>query len=126
MKKVAEKCKKIRECPYCGASNGTVKKVTGAPALKIVHARYKGKHNEDGLDELLDSLQIAMDSNRELPVATYMSGNNVPFDDLLPTKGLELFKKIPDDDCEVMWLDPLIRRAENLILENPLVLPVPI
>lgn len=124
MKKVVEKCKKMRECPYCGASNGTVKKITGAPTLKIVHEKFKGKHNEDELDELLDSMHIAMEANKDL--AALMSSGTVPFDDLLPTKVLELFKKIPDDDCEAMWLDPLIGRPENLILQNLLVPPVPI
>ena len=124
MKKVVDKCKKQRECPNCGASNGTVKKITGAPTLKIVHEMYKGKHNEDALEDLMDSMQIAMDSNHEL--AGVLTGSSTPFDDLLPTKVLELFKRIPDDDCEVMWLDPLIGRPENLILQNLLVPPVPI
>lgn len=124
MKKVIEKCKKMRECPHCGATNGTVKKITGAPTLKIIHEKYKGKHNEDELDELLDGMHIAMDGNKDL--ASLMSGSNIPFDDLLPTKVLQLFKKIPDDDCEIMWLDPLIGRPENLILQNLLVPPVPI
>jgi DNA-directed RNA polymerase III subunit RPC1 len=124
MKKVVDKCKKQRDCPYCGASNGTVKKITGAPTLKIVHEMYKGKHNEDALEDLMDSMQIAMDSNKEL--AAVLTGTTTPFDDLLPTKVLELFKRIPDDDCEVMWLDPLIGRPENLILQNLLVPPVPI
>ena len=124
MKKVVEKCKKVRECPYCGASNGTVKKITGAPTLKIVHEKFKGKHNEDELDLLLDSMRNAMEANTDL--AALMTSSSVPFDDLLPTKVLELFKKIPDDDCEVMWMDPLIGRPENLILQNILVPPVPI
>ncbi len=123
-KKVIEKCKKMRECPYCGAMNGTVKKITGAPTLKIIHEKYKGKHYEDELDGLLESMHIAIDANKEL--ASLMSGSNIPFDDLLPTKVLELFKKIPDDDCEIMWLDPLIGRPENLILQNLLVPPVAI
>jgi DNA-directed RNA polymerase III subunit RPC1 len=124
MKKVVEKCKKMRLCPCCGASNGTVKKITGAPTLKIVHEMYKGKHHEDALDELMDSMHITMEGNKDL--AQVMSGSTAPFDDLLPTKVLELFKKIPDDDCEAMWLDPLIGRPENLILQNLLVPPVPI
>lgn len=124
LKKVVDKCKKQRECPYCGALNGTVKKITGAPTLKIVHEMYKGKHHEDTLDDLMESMHIAMTSNKEL--AAVLKSGTAPFDDLLPTKVLELFKRIPDDDCEVMWLDPLIGRPENLILQNLLVPPVPI
>ncbi len=37
-RKVNERCKRQRVCPYCGAFNGTVKKTTGA--LKIIHEKY--------------------------------------------------------------------------------------
>lgn len=42
-KKVWDSCKKVRICPYCSKFNGTVRKVTGAPTLRIVHERYKEK-----------------------------------------------------------------------------------
>lgn len=124
LKKVIEKCKKSKQCPYCGAVNGTVKKITGAPTLKIVHEKYKGRHAEDKLDQLMENLQTALDHNKDL--VSVMHSANPPVDDLLPTKVLEIFKRIPDEDCEVMWLDPLIGRPENLILESILVPPVPI
>lgn len=123
LKKVVDKCKKMRSCPHCGAANGTVKKITGAPTLKIVHKQYDGKANEQELEELLDSLDLAMNNNKDL--ATTMN-TSIPVDDLLPTKVLELFKKIPDDDCEILWMDPNIGRPENLILQHLLVPPVPI
>jgi DNA-directed RNA polymerase III subunit RPC1 len=122
LKKVIEKCKKSKQCPYCGAVNGTVKKITGAPTLKIVHEKFKGKHSEDELEVLIDKLDLAMDHNKDLAMAM----KTPPFDDLLPTKVLEIFKRIPDNDCEVLWVDPLIGRPENLILQNILVPPVPI
>ena len=124
LKKVIEKCKKAKQCPYCGSVNGTVKKITGAPTLKIVHEKYKGRHSEDELEQLMENLSTAMDNNKDL--VSVMNGSNPPVDDLLPTKVLEIFKRIPDEDCEVMWLDPLIGRPENLILESILVPPVPI
>ena len=124
LKKVIEKCKKAKQCPYCGSVNGTVKKITGAPTLKIVHEKYKGRHSEDELEQLMENLSTAMDHNKDL--VSVMNGSNPPVDDLLPTKVLEIFKRIPDEDCEVMWLDPLIGRPENLILESILVPPVPI
>ena len=124
LKKVIDRCKKSRACPYCGESNGTVKKITGAPTLKIVHEKYKGKHMLDEYDDLLNSMYDAMKHNKELKPA--MMGSTPPYEDLLPTRVLELFKKIPDDDCEVLWINPLIGRPENLILEHMLVPPVPI
>jgi DNA-directed RNA polymerase III subunit RPC1 len=124
LKKVIEKCKKSRTCPHCGASNGTVKKITGVPTLKIIHEKYKGKHFEDELDDLIHSMDATMQINKDLGPA--MMGTAPPFEDLLPTKVLELFQKMTDDDCEVVWLNPQIGRPENLMLQNLLVPPVPI
>lgn len=124
LKSVIDKCKKSRLCPHCGGANGTVKKITGAPTLKIVHEKFKGRHMEEEVEDLMSSLDLAMEANKDL--ANTIAGASPPVDDLLPTKVLELFKKIPDDDCEIMWLDPLIGRPENLIFQNMLVPPVPI
>ena len=123
-KKVVEKCKKARKCPHCHAVNGTVKKITGAPTLKLVHERYKGRHAEDELEDLVQSLDTAMTLNKD--ISQVVSAPTPPMEDLLPTRVLELFQKIPDDDCEILWLDPLIGRPENLVLQNLLVPPVPI
>ena len=88
LKKVIEKCKKSKQCPYCGGVNGTVKKITGAPTLKIVHEKYKGRHSEDELEQLMENLSTAMDHNKDL--VSVMNGSNPPVDDLLPTKVLEI------------------------------------
>jgi DNA-directed RNA polymerase III subunit RPC1 len=120
-KKVLDKCKKAHQCPYCHKPNGTVKKVHGAPTLKIIHERYKGRHMEDEVEDLLQSLQGAMITNLEINHAL-----RVAVEDLLPTRVLELFKGMTDDDCEVLWVAPWIGRPENLILEHILVPPVPI
>ena len=123
-KKVVEKCKKVRHCPHCNAVNGTVKKITGAPTLKLVHEKYKGRHTEEELEDLIQSLDIAMSLNKE--ISQIVSAATPPMEDLLPTRVLELFQKISDDDCEILWIDPLIGRPENLVLQNLLVPPVPI
>lgn len=120
-KKVIDKCKKAKACPHCHAANGTVKKISAVPTLKIVHERYKGRHMEDELDDLVANLQSAMRLNKDINPAL-----RVAVEDLLPTRVLDLFHRIPDDDCEVMWIDPLIGRPENLILQHLLVPPVPI
>ena len=120
-KKVIEKCKKQRTCPYCNKPNGTVKKVHGAPTLKIVHEKYKGRHMEGELEELIESMQGAMQINPEINHAMRVAVEN-----LLPTRVLELFKAMTDDDCEVLWINPFIGRPENLVLEHLLVPPVPI
>lgn len=70
----------------------------------------------------MDKLQNAMKINRDIATAV----NNGMYEDLLPTTVLKLFENIPDEDCEIMWIDPLIGRPEHLILQNLLVPPVPI
>ena len=121
-KKVILDCKKAKHCPHCHKANGTVKKISGVPTLKIVHERYKGRHLEDELDKLVDQLQNAMTINKEISTAVH-SGT---FEDLSPTVALRLFESITDEDCEILWIDPLICRPESLILQNLLVPPVPI
>ena len=121
-KKTILQCKKAKVCPYCHAANGTVKKITGVPTLKIIHERYKGRNMEDEVDDLARSLQTAMTTNGEM----IRGALKTAVEDLLPTRVLELFQKIPDDDCEAMWIEPLIGRPENLIWQNLLVPPVPI
>lgn len=125
LKKVIEKCKKVRICPQCNAANGTVKKITGAPTLKIVHERFKGRAMVDELDALVDDLDSAVRFNKEI-ANIVQSTTNPPFEDLLPTRVLELFQRITDEHCELLWMDPLIGRPEHLILQNLLVPPVPI
>ena len=120
-KKVLEMCKKSKTCPHCYAPNGAVKRVTGLPTLKIVHERYKLKHMEDELDALIQRVQSVMRTNPNVP-----SDLKSSVEDLLPSRALELFQRIPDEDCEIMWIDPINGRPENLILQNILVPPVPI
>ena len=121
-KNVLAKCKKAKHCPHCHKANGTVKKISAVPTLKIVHEKFKGRHLEDELDSLMDQLQTAMRINNDVSTAV----NSGTYDDLLPTTVLKLFKNITDEDCEIMWIDPLIGRPEDLILQNLLVPPVPI
>lgn len=120
-KKLMDKCKKNHSCPYCHRPNGTVKKIHGAPTLKIVHEKYKGRHMEGDLEDLMQSLQGAMQTNPEVSHAL-----RVVVEDLKPTRVLELFRAMTDEDCEVLWVSPWIGRPENLILEHILVPPVPI
>jgi DNA-directed RNA polymerase III subunit RPC1 len=141
-KRVVEKCKKCKTCPYCNATNGTVKKITGAPTLKIIHERYRSGRSttaattstrstsaaalaEDEIDRLLDKLDTAIEMNRDIE-AIVLHPTHPPVEDLLPTRVLELFQHIPNDDCELLWIDPVVGRPENLILQNLLVPPVPI
>jgi DNA-directed RNA polymerase III subunit RPC1 len=123
-KQLVDKCKKVKTCPHCHTNNGTIKKVTGAPTLKITHERFRGKKTEDDFEEFRISLDTAISYNPD--IEALVNKSSPPVDDLMPTRVLDLFTHITDDDCEVMWIDPLIGRPENLILQNILVPPVPI
>jgi len=119
-KGVHEKCKKAKTCPHCGAVNGAVKKIAGVPTLKLIHEKYKGRHAEDDLDNLMENLHYTLS----------LKGSATPkpnlVDDLLPTRVLELFRKIPDEDCELLGMRPMLGRPENMIVEAVSVPPVSI
>ncbi len=44
VKRVVERCKKVRECPYCQALNGAIKKVG---CMRIVHEKFREKDSSD-------------------------------------------------------------------------------
>jgi len=44
-KKAVNKFKKVKQYPHCYWPNGIAKKVHGAPTLKLVHEKYKGRQN---------------------------------------------------------------------------------
>lgn len=118
-KKVVEDCKKCKKCPHCGAANGTVKKMSGLPTLKIVHEIYK---NEDAKEHLMDLTDVAAEINRDIVDLVA----NAKHEDLLPSLVYDLFQKIPDQDCELLWMKSIVGRPEDLILKHLLVPPVTI
>lgn len=126
-KKLVEKCKKVRRCPYCDAMNGAVKKVANVPTLKIIHERVRNRKDDDENYEVFRaSLDVAMSYNKDIENLFNGSSLVLPAEDLLPTRVLDLLTHMTDDDCEILWIDPLIGRPEHLILQNLLVPPVPI
>lgn len=118
--KAHDKCKKVKQCPYCHAVNGAVKKLTGVPTLKLIHERYTGRHCENELDNLIDSMQYTLDLNKN------QDANPHFVEDLHSVRVLELFKKISDEDCEVLGMNPYAGRPENLVIEMICVPPVAI
>jgi DNA-directed RNA polymerase beta' subunit len=121
LKKLVDKCKKVKICPHCLQTNGTVKKVTGAPSLKIVHEKFRSKRSEEEREQFAISLESAIQYN---PAIAGLIDS--PVEDLMPTRVLDLFSQIPDADCEILWVNPIMGRPENLILQTILVPPVPI
>ncbi|XP_062226033.1 DNA-directed RNA polymerase III subunit 1 isoform X2 [Phragmites australis] len=107
MKKVRDKCK-LSCCPRCEYRNGVVKK--GRAGLMVMHdcSKILDGHTE----ELKNSLQrkkdkVSISSVRMLDPATVLS----------------LFKRMTDEDCELLNLGD---RPEKLIVTEIAVPPVPI
>lgn len=119
-KKLIEDCKKVKKCPHCGATNGTVKKMSNLPTLKIVHEVYKG--NDSERERLMDLTDYAAEDNKEVADLVAVAKH----EDLLPTLVFDLFQKISDQDCELLWMKSIVGRPEDLILKHLLVPPVTI
>ncbi len=112
-KDIGDKCKKTTKCFHCGELNGSIKKFG---AIKLVHEKYKKKDTEAHTDFKL-SLANAGDYNQEL--SHYIPKAQ---DALTPSSVLELFKRMPMEDVELLDMDPEVSRPEHLILTH---IPVP-
>ncbi|KAF5727410.1 DNA-directed RNA polymerase III subunit rpc1 isoform X1 [Tripterygium wilfordii] len=98
MKLVVKKCNTIVKCSRCGYINGKVKK--GVSALGIIHDRSKSSDENDK-----ECRFAALSHTKEpLSAATYM---------LNPVTVLSLFRKISNEDCELLYIS---ERPEKLII----------
>ncbi|GAX79763.1 hypothetical protein CEUSTIGMA_g7204.t1 [Chlamydomonas eustigma] len=113
-KKVNERCKRQKVCPYCGSYNGTVKKTTGA--LKIIHDKYN--KNVALLESYKETMTEAMKYNDQIRQLV-----NSIADDLNPLRVQRLFEHIPDEDCDLL---DMVGRPEHLIVTILAVPPVAI
>ncbi len=114
-REIVDKCKKVKSCPFCGAFNGTVKKIS---LYKIIHVctpttTSKSKSSDDILLENFSDIAL---HNEE--IIEYLRKTKSELLD--PIRVLHLFKQIPEKDLPLL----LIRshRPEDLILTR---IPVP-
>ena len=116
---VVEKCKRIHSCPYCGAMNGVVKKMSGQKTLRVVHEVYKkGKTKlQKTRSEFLKTFETAMSRNKDLEHHV----DKLEHEDLTPLKVHSLFKSIQDCDLELLYLSDK-SRPEWMLFTN---VPVP-
>jgi len=113
-KKVEELCKKKTECPFCGATNGMVRKLQ---AMRMAHEKYRVKGKEETGEEFAVLFLNAMDYNADLKP-------HIPkaMDDITPLVALTLFDKIPPEDVELLDMNPLVSHPRDLIVTH---MPVP-
>ena len=114
-KEIVLKSKKVKFCPFCGAFNGAVKKIS---LYKIIHVctpttTSKTKSSEDILLE--DFTDIAL-NNEE--ILEYLKKTKSELLD--PIRVLQLFKQIPRKDLPFLVIRN--HRPEDLILTR---IPVP-
>lgn len=118
-KKILGLCKKVVKCPHCQQVNGTVRKITST-TLKLVHEKYRARAAHDLRNVFVAQFAEAQASNPEL--AQHLPKAQ---EDLSPLKVRELFENIPDQDCDLLWMDSVGGgRPEKLILSSVLVPPV--
>ncbi|KAJ8756358.1 hypothetical protein K2173_025170 [Erythroxylum novogranatense] len=115
VKQIVKKCSsmassKAVKCWRCGFMNGMVKKA--GSAVTIIHDR--SKLGDGFLEECRSAILHAKESRAPFSPASYI---------LNPVKVLSLFKRIPEEDCELFYLHD---RPEKLILTGIAVPPIPI
>ncbi|KAK3678902.1 DNA-directed RNA polymerase III subunit C1 (rpo31) [Recurvomyces mirabilis] len=107
IRKISTDCRKNKVCPSCGGLNGPVKKVPANPT-KIFHNKFavytssnaKSKKKPPEMQEFEESFKEArksQDVERNMRRVA---------DDLNPLKVLNIFKKVPDVDVELMGMEP--------------------
>ena len=110
-KKLVDLCKKVSKCPYCGDTNGTVKK---CGLLKISHEKFRSvKKTSDVVSEKLAEYEEAIEGNKELGAMVNSTGL---IQVLNPLEVLELFKRIPDEDVPLLLMNAEAGRPEDMIL----------
>lgn len=131
-REVWEKSRKVKICPYCSSVNGTVKKVG---AMRIIHypmgnkppAKKKDEEEEEDEEDEEDAEERfarfdPMFRNAMRASADLKKHINKAADDLNPLRALDIFERIPNDDVQLLDMDPDIGRPERLIIQH---LPVP-
>ncbi|KDQ65120.1 hypothetical protein JAAARDRAFT_28779 [Jaapia argillacea MUCL 33604] len=109
--------RKVVYCPYCSATNGVVKK---AGALKIIHDKFRAKKTADEMERWKQSFAPAIEAQKELGIYV----NKALHEDMNPLKVLDLFKRISDEDCELLGLRPEFGRPEEYLWQYISVPPV--
>lgn len=108
-------------CPKCGSINGTVKK---AGLLKIVHEPFRAKKVADQKIQFHKTFDNAIQFHTGTAINDIKPHLNKAQEDLNPLKCLDLFKRISDEDCELLGLRPEFGRPEEYIWQYICVPPV--
>ncbi|KAF9077107.1 hypothetical protein BDP27DRAFT_1311829 [Rhodocollybia butyracea] len=100
--------RKVVYCPYCSATNGAVKK---GGVLKIIHDKFRAKKTAEEMEKWKQSFAPAIEGQKD--IALYL--HRAVQEDLNPLKVLDLFKRISDEDCELLGMQPQFGRPEEFL-----------
>jgi len=107
-KKLVLDCRKVKVCPRCAAYNGPVKKVPGHP-IKIVHNKFaiytmSNAKSKQKPVEMVD-FEKSFDEARKKSADVDRNFRRA-VDDMHPLRVLNIFRKIPSVDVELLNMDP--------------------
>ncbi|KAF2405268.1 DNA-directed RNA polymerase III subunit RPC1 [Trichodelitschia bisporula] len=124
LKSLQSECRKVHNCPHCGASNGPVRKVAGH-ACKIVHMPFDSFNKSSAKSKVPPPDKVRFDKSfrtyvKESPDMEKHIKRAV--DDLPANKVYRLFERISAEDCELLGLDSHKGRPESYLWT---LLPVP-
>ncbi|KAM0809086.1 putative DNA-directed RNA polymerase subunit [Seiridium cardinale] len=115
LKKINETCRKTKTCPYCGATNGQIRK---AGPLKLVHDKFVAFNKSTSQKKVPPQSKIDFDNSfteAKKHNADLEKHVRKAMEDLNPLRVLNLFKQISFTDCELLGLDPTEGRPEMFL-----------
>ncbi|KAJ3580420.1 hypothetical protein NPX13_g141 [Xylaria arbuscula] len=121
-KKINDQCRKTKQCPYCGAVNGQIRKVG---ALKLIHDKFVAYNKSTAAKKQPPPSKIEFDNSfaeARKHVNDLDKHLRKAFEDLNPLRVLNLFKQITPDDCELLGMNPSEGRPEMFLWQY---LPAP-
>ncbi|KAI0387182.1 beta and beta-prime subunits of DNA dependent RNA-polymerase [Hypomontagnella monticulosa] len=121
-KKINDQCRKVKNCPYCGAVNGQIRKIG---ALKLVHDKFVAYNKSTSQKKQPPPSKIEFDNSfleAKKHVNDLEKHFRKAFEDLNPLKVLNIFKLISPADCELLGLNPSEGRPEMFLWQY---LPAP-
>lgn len=112
---IHQKAKKLTKCPFCGMSNGMVKK--GPGLLRIVHNIVVGKTKKNAEPGLTESDSHSETSDDDSETEKFS-------EELNPLTVLELFKMIPESDILLLCMNTKYSKPTDLLVTKLFVPPV--
>lgn len=114
-KKINEQCRKCKECPYCGAVNGQIRKLG---VVKLAHDKFSTFNKSTAQKKVAPESKLLYDASfKEAKKSNPDLEKHVKkaMEDMNPLRVLNLFKMISPTDCELLGIDPTEGRPEMFL-----------